>query len=244
MSSTSLYSVLRSGFPDDLDGTAIEVVGETPLYYTWRDIDRATAMLANLLDSLELPTGARIAVQADKSVESLLLYLAVLRAGHVYLPLNTAYKSDELSYFIGNAEPSVLVCSPKDFPWLSRLAFAAGTGWVFSLGSDRSGSLLERASFFPDQHVPAQRGSDDLAAILYTSGTTGRSKGAMLSHGNLVSNALTLKSYWGWRTPAEGGDVLIHALPIFHVHGLFVASHGAGVWLSAKCVARSRRLPL
>ena len=122
---------------------------------------------------------------------------------------------------------ALLVCSPKDFPWLSRLAFAAGTGWVFSLGSDRSGSLLERASFFPDQHVPAQRGSDDLAAILYTSGTTGRSKGAMLSHGNLVSNALTLKSYWGWRTPAEGGDVLIHALPIFHVHGLFVASHGA-----------------
>ena len=205
-------------------------------------------MLANLLDSLELPAGARIAVQADKSVESLLLYLAVLRAGHVYLPLNTAYKSDELSYFIGNAEPSVLVCSPKDFPWLSRLAFAAGTGWVFSLGSDRSGSLLERASYFPDQHVPAQRGSDDLAAILYTSGTTGRSKGAMLSHGNLVSNALTLKSYWGWRTPAEGGDVLIHALPIFHVHGLFVASHGAllagakMLWLD-RFDARRRRRP-
>ena len=110
MSSTNLYSVLRAGFPDDLDGTAIETVGETPLYYTWRDIERATAMLANLLDSLDLPAGARIAVQADKSVESLLFYLAVLRAGHVYLPLNTAYKSDELSYFLGNAEPSVLVC--------------------------------------------------------------------------------------------------------------------------------------
>ena len=227
MSSTNLYSILRAGFPDDLDGTAIETVAETPLHYTWRDIERATAMLANLLDSLDLPAGARIAVQADKSVESLLFYLAVLRAGHVYLPLNTAYKSDELSYFIGNAEPSVLVCSPKDFPWLSRLAFAAGTGWVFSLGGDRSGSLLERASHFPDTYRTAERGSDDLAAILYTSGTTGRSKGAMLSHGNLVSNALTLKSYWGWRTPAEGGDVLIHALPIFHVHGLFVASHGA-----------------
>ncbi|MEO5881527.1 MAG: AMP-binding protein, partial [Caldimonas sp.] len=100
-------------------------------------------------------------------------------------------------------------------------------GWVFSLGRDRSGSLLERATHFPDRHVVARRGNDDLAAILYTSGTTGRSKGAMLSHDNLVSNAVTLKSYWGWRTPAEGRDVLVHALPIFHVHGLFVASHGA-----------------
>ena len=121
----------------------------------------------------------------------------------------------------------MLVCSPKDFARRRKLAFAAGTGWVFSLGDDRDGSLLERASHFPDTSRSGQRGSDDLAAILYTTGTTGRSKGAMLSHGNLVSNALTLKSYWGWRTPAEGGDVLLHALPIFHVHGLFVASHGA-----------------
>ncbi len=225
--SANLFSVLRAGFPEDLDGTAIETVGETPAYYTWRDIERATAMFANLLDSLALPAGARIAVQAEKSVESLLFYLAVLRAGHVYLPLNTAYKSDELSYFIGNAEPSVLVCAPRDFARLSKLAFAAGTGWVFSLGNDRSGSLLERATHFPDTHAPAKRGAGDLAAILYTSGTTGRSKGAMLSHGNLVSNAETLKTYWGWRAPAEGADVLIHALPIFHVHGLFVASHGA-----------------
>ena len=226
--SSNLYSVLRAGFPeDDLDGTAIETVAETPLFYTWRDIERATAMFANLLDSLDLPAGARIAVQTEKSVEALLFYLAVLRAGHVWLPLNTAYKSDELSYFLGNAEPSVLVCAPKDFTRLSKLAFAAGIGWVFSLGGDRTGSLLERASHFPDSHAVAARGGDDLGAILYTSGTTGRSKGAMLSHANLVSNALTLKDYWGWRTPAEGGDVLIHALPIFHVHGLFVASHGA-----------------
>jgi len=227
MTGANLFSVLRAAFPEDLDQTAIETVGEAPLYYTWRDIERATAMFANLLDSLDLPAGARIAVQADKSVESLLFYLSVLRAGHVYLPLNTAYKSDELSYFLGNAEPSVLVCAPQDFALLSKLAFAAGTGWVFSLGSDRSGSLLERASHFPDTHVVAKRSGDALAAILYTSGTTGRSKGAMLSHGNLVSNATTLKGYWGWRTPAEGGDVLVHALPIFHVHGLFVASHGA-----------------
>jgi malonyl-CoA/methylmalonyl-CoA synthetase len=223
----NLFSALRAGFPADLDAIAIETIGETPLFYTWRDIERATAMLANLLESLDLEPGARISVQADKSVEALLFYLAVLRAGFVYLPLNTAYKSDEIAYFIGNAAPSVFVCAPKDFATLSVLAFGAGTGFVFSLGDNRSGSLLARASQFSDRHVAARRGRDDLAAILYTSGTTGRSKGAMLTHGNLLSNALTLKSCWGWRRPEDGGDVLIHALPIFHVHGLFVASHGA-----------------
>jgi malonyl-CoA/methylmalonyl-CoA synthetase len=223
----NLFVALRAGFPADLDAIAIETVDASPLYYTWRDIERATAMFANLLESLDLPVGARIAVQAEKSVEGLLFYLAVLRAGFVYLPLNSAYKSDELAYFIGDAAPSVLVCAPKDFSWISALAFGAGTTFVFSLGDDRSGSLLERATHFDDRHVPAHRRRDELAAILYTSGTTGRSKGAMLTHGNLLSNALTLKDYWGWRRPEAGGDVLIHALPIFHVHGLFVASHGA-----------------
>ena len=179
--------------------------------------------LANLIDSLELPAGARIAVQTEKSVEALMLYLAVLRAGFVYLPLNTAYQSSEIEYFIANAEPSVVVCSGKNFGWVSKIAFKAGTAHVFTLNEDRSGSLLERAAHHGDQHTAAVKAADDLAAILYTSGTTGRSKGAMLTHGNLLSNAVTLKSYWGWRP----GDVLIHTLPIFHVHGLFVASHGA-----------------
>ena len=224
---SNLFTALRAGFPAELDAVAIETADAAPLFYTWRDIERATAMFANLLDSLGLPAGARVAVQAQKSVESLLFYLAVLRAGYVYLPLNSAYMSDELAYFIGDAEPSVFVCAPDDFPPLSRLAFVAGTTWVFTLGTDRSGSLLERAGHFADTHTPARRASGDLAAILYTSGTTGRSKGAMLSHGNLLSNARTLKTAWGWRSPGQGGDVLIHALPIFHVHGLFVASHGA-----------------
>lgn len=223
---SNLFVALRAGFPEDLDGTAIEVV-DAGLFYTWRDIERATARLANLLDSLALPPSSRIAVQAEKSVESLLFYLAVLRAGHVYLPLNAAYKPDEIAYFLGDAEPAVFVCSPKDFVWASKRAFAAGTTFVFTLGDDRSGSLLERSGHFSEDHEPAPKKAGEMAAILYTSGTTGRSKGAMLTHGNLVSNALTLKDCWRWRTPAEGGDVLIHALPIFHVHGLFVASHGA-----------------
>jgi malonyl-CoA/methylmalonyl-CoA synthetase len=219
----NLFSALRAGFPADLDRIAIETADGEPSRYTWRDLDRGTAMLANLLASLDLPAGSRVAVQTEKSVEALMLYLAVLRAGLVYLPLNTAYQRDEIGYFVGNAEPAVVVCSPKNFGWVSRIAFAAGTTHVFTLGDDRSGSLLQRAAVHADVHAPAVRGADDLAAILYTSGTTGRSKGAMLTHGNLLSNAQVLKTCWGW----QDGDVLIHALPIFHVHGLFVASHGA-----------------
>jgi malonyl-CoA/methylmalonyl-CoA synthetase len=222
----NLFGALRKAFPQDLDETAIETADDSnsaPASYTWRDLDRATAMIANLIDELELPAGARIAVQTEKSVEALMLYLAVLRAGCVYLPLNTAYQSSEIEYFIGNAEPSVVVCSGRNFGWVSKIAFRAGTAHVFTLNEDRTGSLLERAAHHSDHHTPAAKARDDLAAILYTSGTTGRSKGAMLSHGNLLSNALTLKSYWGWKP----GDVLIHVLPIFHVHGLFVASHGA-----------------
>jgi malonyl-CoA/methylmalonyl-CoA synthetase len=221
----NLFVALRDAFPAELDHVAIETADGpgAPLRYTWRDIDRATAMMANLLASLALPAGARVAVQTEKSVEALLLYLAVLRAGYVYLPLNTAYQAAEIEYFVGNAEPSVVVCAGRNFGWVSKIAFSAGTKHVFTLNEDRSGTLLERAAFQADTHEPAKKWADDLAAILYTSGTTGRSKGAMLTHGNLLSNARVLKDYWGW-TP---GDVLIHVLPIFHVHGLFVASHGA-----------------
>jgi malonyl-CoA/methylmalonyl-CoA synthetase len=160
----------------------------------------------------------------------MVLYLATLRAGYVFLPLNTAYQSAEIEYFIGNAEPAVVVCSGANFGWVSKIAFKAGTQHVFTLNDDRTGSLLERAAHQSDQHRVVVRKADDLAAILYTSGTTGRSKGAMLTHGNMLSNARTLKDYWGWTStggPDGRGDVLIHALPIFHVHGLFVAIHGA-----------------
>ena len=219
----NLFVALREAFPAELDSVAIETADGEALAYTWRDLERGTAMLANLLESLALPNGARVAVQTEKSVEALMLYLAVLRAGLVYLPLNTAYQSAEIEYFVGNAEPSVVVCTGRNFGWVSRIAFKAGTAHVFTLNDDRSGSLLERAAVHSDLHTPVQRSDDDLAAIVYTSGTTGRSKGAMLSHGNLSSNARVLKAYWGWKS----GDVLVHALPIFHVHGLFVALHGA-----------------
>lgn len=233
MPNQNLYAALRPGFPADLQAIAVETADApagqafTPLYYTWGDLERASARIANLLAFLELPPMSRIAVQVDKSVENLILYLAVLRAGHVYLPLNNAYQAAEIEYFIGNAEPALVVCSPKNFGWISKIAFLKGTQHVFTLGDDRTGTLLERAAAHSDEHTVVERGADDLAAILYTSGTTGRSKGAMLSHGNLLSNAQVLQRYWGWRSAAQGGDVLIHALPIFHVHGLFVASHGA-----------------
>ncbi|MFY9513858.1 MAG: malonyl-CoA synthase [Rubrivivax sp.] len=224
MPNANLFAALRAAFPADLDAIAVETADTpTPLRYSWRDLERASAMMANLLETLALPPASRIAVQVDKSVEALVLYLAVLRAGHVFLPLNTAYQASEIAYFVGDAEPAVVVCAGKNFGWVSQIAFQAGTRHVFTLNDDRSGTLLDRAAFQPDTHTPAQRKADDLAAILYTSGTTGRSKGAMLSHGNLLSNAQVLKTAWGWIP----GDVLIHALPIFHVHGLFVASHGA-----------------
>ncbi len=228
MTHNNLFSALRAAFPADLTATAVET--DEGLHYSWQDLDRATAMMANLLQSLDLPEGSRVAVQVEKSVEAMMLYLATLRAGYVFLPLNTAYQSAEIEYFIGNAEPAVVVCSGANFGWVSKIAFKAGTQHVFTLNDDRTGSLLERAAHHSDQHQVVPRQSDDLAAILYTSGTTGRSKGAMLTHGNMLSNAQTLKAYWGWTTtggPEGRGDVLIHALPIFHVHGLFVAIHGA-----------------
>ena len=221
----NLYAALRAAFPADLDSVAVET--DHGLHYSWRDLDRASAMLANLLLSLQLPEGARVAVQVDKSVEAMLLYLATLRAGLVFLPLNTAYQTAEIMYFIDNAEPSVVVCTGKNFGWISKIAFQAGTRHVFTLNDDRTGSLLTRAAHCADHQAVVPRGPDDLAAILYTSVTTGRSKGAMLTHANLLSNAQVLKTNWGWRSAAEGGDVLIHALPIFHVHGLFVAIHAA-----------------
>jgi malonyl-CoA/methylmalonyl-CoA synthetase len=217
----NLYSVLEKGFPKDKTACAIET--HDGLYYSWRDVDQAAAMIANLLKNLKLPKGSRVAVQVEKSPEALFLYLATIRAGYVYLPLNTAYQAAEIQYFLENSEPAVVVCTTNNFSWVSKVAFKAGTKHVFTLNENRTGTLLERAAVQSDRFKTVDMKADDLAAILYTSGTTGRSKGAMLTHNNLASNALVLQKFWGWKK----GDVLLHALPIFHVHGLFVAAHGA-----------------
>src|SRR5665647_322271 len=121
----NLFAALRAAFPRDLDAVSVET--DNGLFYSWRDLDRASAMLANLLASLDLPEGARIAVQVEKSVEAMLLYLATLRAGFVFLPLNIAYQSVEMAYFIGDAEPAVVVCTGPNFGWVSKIAFNAGT---------------------------------------------------------------------------------------------------------------------
>jgi malonyl-CoA/methylmalonyl-CoA synthetase len=217
----NLYALIAARFPADLDACAVET--HDARYWTWRDLDRATARIANLLASLKLPAGSRIAVQVDKSVEALCLYLATLRAGHVFLPLNSAYQQAEIDYFVENAEPAVVVCTPGNRAWIEPIARARGSSHVYTLADDGRGTLIEAAAPHRDAFRTVARKAADLAAILYTSGTTGRSKGAMLSHANLASNAQVLDHYWRWRR----GDVLLHALPIFHVHGLFVASHGA-----------------
>ncbi len=229
----NLYAILSAGFPADRSTCAIEALrlprrdaGTTEpetRHFSWDDIDRTTARIANALTSLGLSDGARVAVQVEKSPEALLLYLACLRAGLVYLPLNTAYREAEIDYFLGNAEPEVVVCSPGNEDWIRPIATRLKGAHVYTLGETGDGSLPTFVAGFDERFETRERTDQDLAAILYTSGTTGRSKGAMLTHGNLSSNALVLDLAWRWRA----SDVLLHALPIFHVHGLFVASHGA-----------------
>ncbi len=218
----NFFALLESHFPADRSQCGIETLHG--VHYTWDDLERGTAQIANLLASLKLPPGARVAAQVEKSPEALLLYLATLRAGYVFLPLNTAYREAEAGYFFDNAGPSLIVCDPANLAWVSRVARETCRAIVLTLAADgASGTLIDEAQRQPVEFQTVPRAADDLAAILYTSGTTGRSKGAILSHRNLSSNALTLHDYWSW----SADDVLIHALPIFHVHGLFVAAHGA-----------------
>jgi malonyl-CoA/methylmalonyl-CoA synthetase len=183
---------------------------------TYGDVFRDSARLAHVLVASGVVPGDRVAVQVEKSAEAILLCLACVRAGAVLLPLNTAYTTAELDYFMGDAEPRLVVCDPARRSAITGIARGAA---VETLDAAGQGTMMERAAGQPDAFADVPRGPDDLAAILYTSGTTGRSKGAMLTHANLASNALTLKECWRF-TP---DDVLLHALPIFHTHGLFVA---------------------
>ncbi|MDN3518639.1 malonyl-CoA synthase [Aquisalimonas lutea] len=187
--------------------------------YGYDEALATVARLAAVLSELGVQPGDRVAAQVDKSPEAILLYLATLRAGAVYLPLNTAYTDAEVRYFLDDAEPALLVCRPAAADAAARLAAASGSARVETLGTAADGSLMERAGAAAPAGDPKPRGADDLAAILYTSGTTGRPKGAMITHRNLASNARSLAEYWRFTED----DRLIHVLPIFHTHGLFVA---------------------
>ena len=187
---------------------------------TYGDLHAGSGRIANALRARGVKPGDRVAVQVEKSPDAVLLYLACLRAGAIFLPLNTAYTPAEIEYFLGDAEPQVFVCDPASRDKLACRGGGRGRRPCRDARRRREdGSLIEAARAMSPDFADVDRGRDDLAAILYTSGTTGRSKGAMLSHGNLASNALTLVDYWRF----TDDDVLIHALPIYHTHGLFVA---------------------
>ena len=216
----NFYSTLKNHFEGTLERPFLRLPDGRAL--TYGDIDAQSAKMAAVLRSFAAP-GDRILVQVEKSPENVALYLGAMRAGLIYVPLNTAYTADEVDYFLNDAEPSVFVCVPQNHDVLAPIAKTAGVQTIFTLDAAGGGSLSDTAkAAAPFDHVQP-RHEDDLASILYTSGTTGRSKGAMLSHGNLASNAIALNALWGF-TPE---DVLIHALPIFHIHGLFVALHTA-----------------
>ena len=203
---------------DDANRLAIETHDGQHISYAAL-IARAGQM-ANVLVARGVKPGDRVAAQTEKSVSGLVLYLATVRAGAIYLPLNTAYTLNELEYFITDAEPTLVVCDPAKAAGIGAIA-AKVNAKVETIGADGKGSLTEAADRAGPDFATVPRGNDDLAAILYTSGTTGRSKGAMLSHDNLASNSLSLVDYWRFTKD----DVLIHALPIYHTHGLFVASN-------------------
>ena len=213
----NLFDILARGITDP-DKVAIETASGERISYA--DLVARTGRMANALTVLGLKPGDRVAAQIEKSVEAIVLYLATVRAGGVFLPLNTGYTPAEVEYFLGDAEPAVFVCDPARYESLKPVATAAGAR-VLTLDADGGGSLTEAASREADAFETVERDADDLAALLYTSGTTGRSKGAMLTHGNLVSNAEALRETWAY----TADDVLIHALPIFHTHGLFVATN-------------------
>jgi malonyl-CoA/methylmalonyl-CoA synthetase len=213
----NLFSRLFDGL-DDPTRLAIETVDGQRISYG--DLIARAGQTANVLIARGVKPGDRVAAQTEKSVAGLVLYLATVRAGAVYLPLNTAYTLNELEYFITDAEPSLVVCDPSKADGIGAIAAKVGAK-VETLGADGKGSLTDDAATAKPEFETVARAGDDLAAILYTSGTTGRSKGAMLTHDNLASNSLALVDYWGF----SDKDVLIHALPIYHTHGLFVASN-------------------
>ncbi len=210
-----LFDIIRARMPSAERPFIVHPSGATISY---GDVLHASSRIANMLAASGVQPGDRVAVQVEKSAGMLMLYLACVRAGAVFLPLNNAYTLAELDYFLGDAEPAMIVCDPARSDGISRMARGAV---VHTLDTQGKGSLMDAARNHAHEFTDIACGPDDLAAILYTSGTTGRSKGAMLSHDNLASNALTLVEAWRF----TASDVLLHALPIFHTHGLFVATN-------------------
>lgn len=213
----NLFSRLFDGLADP---SRLAIETQDGAHISYGDLIARAGQMANVLVARGVKPGDRVAVQVEKSVANIVLYLGTVRAGAVYLPLNTAYTLNELDYFIGDAEPSLVVCDPAKAEGLAPIA-AKVKAKVETLGPDGKGSLTDAAEKASSAFATVLRANDDLAAILYTSGTTGRSKGAMLTHDNLASNSLSLVGYWRFTDK----DVLIHALPIYHTHGLFVATN-------------------
>ena len=222
MTSQNLYLRFEQVFAAHAERTAIRSA-DGAMRLSFGDLARGASRYANALAALGVEPGDRVTVQVEKSVANLLLYLAVMKVGAVYQPLNTAYTGPEVAYFVENAEPKLIVCDPARQAEMRQLADRCKVFAVVNLDSSGEGSLAAMAATMDDRHETAERTSDDLAGLLYTSGTTGRSKGAMITHGNLASNAETLVDLW--RITRD--DTLLHALPIFHVHGLYVALNTA-----------------
>ncbi|PZN14638.1 MAG: malonyl-CoA synthase [Proteobacteria bacterium] len=217
----NLYAALEERFRAAGQATAFSIPGGPEVSYAALADD--VARMANALVELGVKPGDRVLVQVEKSIANVQLYLATLKVGAVYNPLNTAYTAAELDYFIRDAEPTLIVVPSEKVPRVEPIAAELKGARVVTMEADGSGSLTDLAKKQSTQHETVTRDSDDLAALLYTSGTTGRSKGAMITHRNLSSNAEVLHEYWGF----VPGDVLLHALPIFHTHGLFVALNTA-----------------
>jgi len=213
MASNHLFDGLLSGREND-SRVLLDVPGERN--WSYAQLVALSGRFANLLQACRVLPGDRVAVQVQKSAEAIALYLATIRAGAVFLPLNTAYTRAEVGYFLDDAQPAIFVCESRREPEFEGIGAK-----LYSLDGDGGGSLPRAAETLAAEFDNAARGAQDLAAILYTSGTTGLSKGAMLSHDNLLSNAMTLVDYWQF----SADDVLLHALPIFHTHGLFVATN-------------------
>jgi malonyl-CoA/methylmalonyl-CoA synthetase len=190
--------------------------------YTYSDMYTLSGQFAAALAALNVKAGDRVAVQVEKSPEALMLYLGCLRLGAVFLPLNTAYTEAELEYFLSDATPQLVVARPADRSIFAAIADRLLVPHVESLGTEGDCSLMALVrSSSPTGFKPFDGSPDALAALLYTSGTTGRSKGAMLTRANLASNTAALVEAWHFTS----ADVLLHALPIFHAHGLFIAAN-------------------